>query len=142
MTARSRVSIKCQQPQGRGNTQKPPPPGSTFFVVRLNAQKKPRFFDVVTLLNESGQTLKPTNVGRIIVDNKSYLLHIKKWKNGAQAVVVFNTNLAGAHACSVQFFGRRTTGLQSLQQGRLIRPFTPSSGYVFQVIAGGNVVPV
>jgi serralysin len=126
---------------GPGKTQQPAPPGSTFFVARLNARKKPQFFDVVTLLNESGQTLKPKNVGRIIIDNKSYALHIKNWRNGAQAVVVFNTNLAGGQEFSVQFFGRRTTGLQSMQQGRQIRRFTPGLGLVFQITAGGNVEP-
>jgi hypothetical protein len=126
-----------------GNTQKTPPKlGSTFFVARLNAQKKPEFFDVLTLDNESGQTLKARNVGRVIIDNKSYILHLNKWINGDQAVVVFNTNLADAQDFSVQFFGRRTTGLQSLQQGRQVRRFAPGLGYVFQVTAGGNVIPV
>jgi hypothetical protein len=111
-------------------------------VARLNAQKKPQFFDVLTLVNESGQTLKAKNVGRVIIDNKSYILHINKWRNGDQAVVVFNSKLAGAQDFSVQFFGRRTTGLQSLQQGRQIRRFAPALGYAFQVTAGGNVIPV
>ena len=119
----------------------PPRPGSTFFVARLNLRKKPQFFDVVTLLNESGQTIKARNVGRVTIGNKSYVLHVKKWRNGEQAVVVFNTNLAGAQEFSVQFFGRRTTGLQSLQQGRQIRRFAPGLGYEFQITAGGNVVP-
>jgi hypothetical protein len=129
--------------QGRGHTQKTPANlGSTFFVARLNPRTKPEFFDVVTLLNESGQTLKSRNIGRVIINNKSYVLHINKWRNGDQAVVVFNTNQAATQEFSVQFFGRTTSGLQSLQQGRQIRHFAPGLGYVFQVTAGGNVIAV
>ncbi len=78
--------------QGSGQGQQNPSTGPlTFFVARLNQRAKAKYFDVITLVNDTGKPLTSRNVGRLIVNKKSYKLHIAKWANGAAAVIVLNT---------------------------------------------------
>ena len=90
--------------------------------------------------NDSGQTLDAKNVGRVMINHKSYKLHVTRWSNGETAVIVLNSRQSAAQLFSFDFFGKRTSGLQSLSQSKQTKPFTPAIGYAYQITPSGSVI--
>jgi flagellar capping protein FliD len=125
---------------GGGSTGSGQNPAGPFFVARLNQAVKPKYYDVITLQNESGQTLVSRDVGRVMINNKSYKLHVTKWSSGAEAVIVLNSRQAAGPLFSFDFFGKKTSGLQSLAQSKETKRFNPQLGYAFQIIPSGSVI--
>jgi hypothetical protein len=52
---------------------------SSFFVARLNERVKPKFYDIITLLNASGKTLERKDVGLVIINNKAYDFPLRRF---------------------------------------------------------------
>ena len=123
-----------------GSGQNSKNPAGPFFVARLNQAAKPKYYDVITLQNESGQTLDAKDVGRVMINHKSYKLHVTRWSNGETAVIVLNSRQSAAQLFSFDFFGKKTSGLQSLSQSKQTKPFIPGLGYAYQITPSGSVI--